>query len=328
MKIIVTGAAGFIGAAVAEFLLKKNFEVVGVDNINEYYDITLKKSRLKNLSLYEKFTFIQVDLKDYKKVSDIFQKHKIDRVLHLAAQAGVRYSLENPFSYVDSNLVSFFNILEACRQFDIKHFVFASSSSVYGGNTKLPFSTSDSADKPLNLYAATKRSDELLAYSYSHLYRISTIGLRYFTVYGPWGRPDMSPFIFLKKIIDNQPINVFNYGHHQRDYTYIDDIVNGTFLCLNKIINNSESAPCKVYNIGYGKPIKILDFIKLIENYAGKKAKINLLPMQPGEVESTWSDITDLQQDLGYHPSTPIEIGIKKFVDWYLSFYQPKSSFK
>ena len=345
MKILITGTAGFIGFHLANRLLKRGDEVIGVDNINDYYDVNLKYGRLAEAGIkkeeieynklveskkYPNYRFIKLNLEDKENLFKLFKKEKFDKVCHLAAQAGVRYSLTNPYAYINSNIIGHLNILEAVRHFDVKALSYASSSSVYGLNKKQPFSTDDNVDHPISLYAATKKSDELMSHTYSYLYNIPTTALRFFTVYGPWGRPDMALFLFTKAILEGKAIDVFNYGNMQRDFTYIDDIVEG----IVRVIDNppkgnpnwdgkpSEStAPYKVYNIGNGSPVKLMDFIEAIEETLGKKAKKNLLPMQPGDVPSTYADTKHLQEDMGYKPNTSIKYGIKKFIEWYKKFY-------
>jgi UDP-glucuronate 4-epimerase len=333
MTILVTGAAGFIGMHLSKRLLEQGYEVVGIDNLNDYYDPKLKEARLTELNKYNHFTFIKLDLVDKEGILELFNKFSFTYVIHLAAQAGVRYSLQNPHAYVDSNLVGFVNILEACRHYPVRHFIYASSSSVYGANQKMPFSTSDNVDHPVSLYAATKKANELMAHTYSHLYGIPTTGLRFFTVYGPWGRPDMAYFSFTKNILEGKPIKVFNHGNMRRDFTYIDDIVEGMVRLLDKppVSNqnwdrmspdpSSSYAPYKIYNIGNNQPVKLLDFIETLESLLGVKAKMEFLPMQPGDVEATYADIDDLQKAVGFHPSTSIEDGLRKFIEWYRSYY-------
>jgi len=333
MTILVTGAAGFIGMHLSKRLLEQGYEVVGIDNLNDYYDPKLKEARLTELNKYNHFTFMKLDLVDKEGILELFNKFSFTYVIHLAAQAGVRYSLQNPHAYVDSNLVGFVNILEACRHYPVRHFIYASSSSVYGANQKMPFSTSDNVDHPVSLYAATKKANELMAHTYSHLYGIPTTGLRFFTVYGPWGRPDMAYFSFTKNILEGKPIKVFNHGNMRRDFTYIDDIVEGMVRLLDKppVSNpnwdrmspdpSSSYAPYKIYNIGNNQPVKLLDFIETLESLIGVKAKMEFLPMQPGDVEATYADIDDLQKAVGFHPSTSIEDGLRKFVEWYRSYY-------
>lgn len=321
MTILVTGAAGFIGFHTARALLNQNEKVIGVDNLNDYYDVSLKESRLEILKKYSNFTFYKLDISDRKNVDEIGKTHPdIEYVVHLAAQAGVRYSTENPFSYVSSNLVGQVVILEMCRRLKkLRHFVYASSSSVYGGNKKQPFSTSDSVDRPLSLYAATKKSDELMTHSYSHLYNIPSTGLRFFTVYGPWGRPDMATFLFTKAITEGKPIEVYNFGEMKRDFTYIDDIVDGILKVL--ACPPKTKPPYKVYNLGNNTPENLMQFIGLLERSIGKKAVIDFKPMHPGDVMETFADIGDSQKDFGYEPKTPIEQGIPEFVRWYKEYY-------
>ena len=340
MKILVTGAAGFIGFYTSKVLLNIGHTVVGLDNINDYYDTNLKFNRLKELGVvnneasvfnkicasekHDGFSFIRMNLEDREELPKLFKSENFDVVCNLAAQAGVRYSLENPESYVDSNLVGFLNILECCRNYSIKHLVYASSSSVYGLNKKVPFSTDDNVDHPISLYAATKKSNELMAHTYSHLFKIPTTGLRFFTVYGPWGRPDMAMFLFTDAIVNNKPIKVFNYGKMERDFTFIDDIVEGVVRILEKPANQriENNQFYKVYNIGNNNSIKLLDFIKEIELNLEKEAKKNMLPIQPGDVERTWANVDDLINDYDYRPNTSIEHGVKAFVDWYKSYYK------
>ncbi|HLA84204.1 MAG TPA: NAD-dependent epimerase [Thermoguttaceae bacterium] len=333
MNIMVTGAAGFIGYHVARRLLERGDAVVGVDNVNDYYDVSLKEARLAGLRAYPGFAFHRVDLADREALARLFEQARPDRVVNLAAQAGVRYSLQNPHAYVDSNLVGFVNILEGCRHHDVKHLVYASSSSVYGNNKKLPFSVADSVDHPISLYAATKKANELMAHAYSHLYGLPTTGLRFFTVYGPWGRPDMACFLFTKAILEDRPIDVYNYGKMRRDFTYIDDIVTGVVRTLDTIPRPDEnyvperpmpetsSAPYRVYNIGNHRSVELNYFIELIERGLGRKARKNLLPMQPGDVEATYADIDALQRDVDFRPNTPIEIGMERFLEWYCGYY-------
>lgn len=324
VKVLVTGAVGFIGFHLSQHLLARGDFIVGIDNINSYYDVSLKKSRLKQLKYSGNFNFFQIDLADKYRISELFTNHNFDYVIHLAAQAGVRYSLENPHAYVDSNLVGFVNILEGCRHGKVKHLIYASSSSVYGTNTKIPFSTQDNVDHPISLYAATKKANELMAYTYSHLYKIPSTGLRFFTVYGPWGRPDMAYFLFTKAIMEGKPIKVFNHGKMKRDFTYIDDIVEGIVRVSSTIPQGSEldnNVPAKVYNIGNNKPVELMTFIEVLENCLGKKAIKEFLPMQPGDVPMTYADIDDLINDVGFSPHTSIEEGLEKFVQWYKSYY-------
>jgi UDP-glucuronate 4-epimerase len=331
MSILVTGAAGFIGFHLSKRLLAENYHVIGVDNLNDYYDVRLKTERLKQLENNDKFTFYKVDLADSEGLNKIFESHSIPIVINLGAQAGVRYSLTHPHSYVHSNLVGFVNILEACRHYQVEHLLYASSSSVYGANTKTPFSTQDPVDHPVSIYAATKKANELMAHTYSHLFNIPTTGLRFFTVYGPWGRPDMAYYSFTKDIIAGNPIKVYNNGDMRRDFTYIDDIVEGIVQLLdqppepdsNRDLDPSTSyAPYKIYNIGNNNPVKLMDFIHTLENIIGKKANIEFLPMQPGDVKETYADITDLQKAAGFSPSTPLEIGLGHFVEWYKKYHK------
>jgi UDP-glucuronate 4-epimerase len=327
MEILVTGAAGFIGMHVAARLLKDGHQVTGVDNLSDYYDVRLKQARLNLLQPCPNFRFVKMDLADGEKVNELFDAGKFERVIHLAAQAGVRYSLDNPHAYIQSNIVGFTNILEACRRFPVKHMVYASSSSVYGANKKLPFSVQDNVDHPISLYAASKKANELMAYAYSHLFQIPTTGLRFFTVYGPWGRPDMAIFSFTKAILEGKPIDVFNHGKMQRDFTYIDDIVEGVLLVadrppgpVSKVaeLNGSPgSAPYKLYNIGNHQPVGLMKVIQILEECLGKPARKNMLPMQPGDVPATFADVADLMRDTGFRPATPIEVGLKHFTDWY-----------
>jgi UDP-glucuronate 4-epimerase len=334
MKILVTGTAGFIGSALALRLLERGDEIIGIDNLNDYYDVNLKKARLARLENLPGFSDLRMDLEDLDAISRAFEIHRPERVVHLAAQAGVRYSLENPHAYVSANIVGFVNILEACRHHSVEHLVYASSSSVYGANTKTPFSVHDNVDHPVSLYAASKKADELMAHTYSHLFGLPTTGLRFFTVYGPWGRPDMSLFLFTRKILAGEPIDVFNYGNHRRDFTYIDDIVEGVIRTLDQIAVGNANwsgdtpdsatslAPYKLYNIGSNNPVELLRFIELIEDRLGRKAERNLLPLQPGDVPDTYADVDALIEDVGYKPTTPIEEGIARFIDWYREYYQ------
>lgn len=334
MKILVTGAAGFIGFHLTNYLLGQGETVVGIDNLNNYYDVSLKQARLEQLQPNKLFTFAHVELADQQGIDKLFTEHEFDAVVNLAAQAGVRYSLKNPHAYINSNIVGFTNILESCRHHQIKHLVFASSSSVYGANTKVPFSTHDNVDHPISLYAATKKANELMAHTYSHLYGLPTTGLRFFTVYGPWGRPDMALFLFTKAILSGEPIEVFNYGNMKRDFTYIDDIVEGIVRVINNIPQGntnwsgddpdpgSSKAPYKIYNIGNNNPVELSRFIEVIEKCLGIKAKKNMLPLQPGDVTMTYADVDDLIQDVGFKPATPIEVGVKRFVEWYRDYYQ------
>ncbi len=334
MKILVTGAAGFIGSTLSHRLLDRGDEVVGLDNMNDYYDVSLKQARLDRLLPHNNFKFVKLDIADMAGMKALFEQEKFDRVMHLAAQAGVRYSLENPHAYIDANIVGFMNILEGCRHNDIENLVYASSSSVYGANTSMPFSIHDNIDHPVSLYAATKKANELMAHTYSHLYDLPTTGLRFFTVYGPWGRPDMSLFMFTKNILEGKPIDVFNYGDHQRDFTYIDDIVEGVVRCIDTIAKpnpewsgdkpdpGTSKAPYRVYNIGNNNPVHLLTFIETLEKALGKKAEKNMLPLQPGDVPATYANVDDLVRDMGYKPATSLETGIQNFVDWYKDFYK------
>ena len=332
-KILITVASGFIGFHLVEFLLNKGYDVVGIDNMNNYYDIRLKEGRIEILKKYNNYTFYKIDLKDKESIDNLFKEYKFDYVINLAAQAGVRYSIENPYAYVDSNLIGFMNILEACRNYPVKHLLYASSSSVYGGNKVAPFSTEHQVDHPVSLYAATKKSNELMAHTYSHLYKIPTTGLRFFTVYGPWGRPDMAYFSFTDAIINDKPIKVFNHGKMERDFTYIDDIVEAIYKLLplapkanpewdETKDNQSESfAPYKVYNIGNNQPVQLEKFISVLEDKIGKKAVKNYMEMQPGDVVKTYADTSDLEKAINFKPSTSIEEGLEKFANWYKEFY-------
>jgi len=318
MKILVTGVAGFIGSALSLRLLERGNEIVGVDNLNDYYDVNLKHARLARLTPYKNFKFIQLNIADRAAMEQLFATEKFERVVNLAAQAGVRYSITNPHVYAESNLMGFLNVLEGCRQNQIEHLIYASSSSVYGANAKLPFSTNDKVDNPVSLYAATKKANELMAHSYSHLYDFSTTGLRFFTVYGEWGRPDMSPFIFARQIMAGKPIDLFNYGNHRRDFTYIDDIVAGLLLVIDK----PAKSRYQIYNMGNSQPVQLLTFVETLEKHLGKTAAKNLLPMQAGDVQDTYADVSDLMRDFDYSPNTPLDFGIEKFVLWYKSFYE------
>lgn len=337
MKNLVTGAAGFIGAAVSQYLINRGDQVVGIDNINDYYDVNLKHARLneiKSSTAADLFSFVEMGVEERDKMAALFEEHKFDRVVHLAAQAGVRYSLENPNAYVDSNIVGFVNILEGCRHNKVEHLVYASSSSVYGANETMPFSEQHNVDHQVSLYAASKKANELMAHTYSHLYNLPTTGLRFFTVYGPWGRPDMALFKFTKAILEGKTIQVYNYGNHRRDFTYIDDIVEGVIRSLDNVAKPNESwdgsnpdpstskAPYKVYNIGAQTPVHLLKFIETLESALGIEAKKELLPMQPGDVPDTYADVSSLVNDTGYQPSTDVETGVKAFVDWYRDFYK------
>jgi UDP-glucuronate 4-epimerase len=330
MKVLVTGVAGFVGFHLAQRLLNDGSQVYGIDNLNEYYDIKLKKDRLSQINEHPNFSFQFLDLIDREGLFEVFQKVPFDYVVNLAAQAGVRYSIENPFAYVDSNLSGFVNLLEGCRRSNIKHLVFASSSSVYGANKKVPFSVTDNVDHPISLYAASKKANELIAHVYSHLYNLPTTGLRFFTVYGPWGRPDMAYFKFVQAIATGKPIDVYNFGKMQRDFTYIDDVIEGVVRVMHKppqppqltFEEQSESTvPYKIYNIGNNNPVELMKFIEVIETALGKKAQKNFLPMQPGDVPATYADVTDLSTDVGFKPSTSIEEGLHKFVQWYTEYY-------
>ncbi|HUO78844.1 MAG TPA: NAD-dependent epimerase [Steroidobacteraceae bacterium] len=336
MKVLVTGAAGFIGFHAAERLLARGDTVVGLDNLNAYYDVNLKLARLERLKAHSRFSFVKLDLADRAAIPELFGAERFDRVVHLGAQAGVRYSLENPLAYVDSNVVGTANILEGCRHHKVEHLVYASTSSVYGANTKMPFSVHQNVDHPLSFYAATKKANELMAHTYSSLYGLPTTGLRFFTVYGPWGRPDMALFLFTKAILAGKPIDVFNHGHHRRDFTYVDDIVSGIVGALDRVAAadpawNGDApdpatsrAPYRLYNIGNSQPVELMRYIELIEQCLGKKAQMNLLPLQVGDVPATWADIDDLTRDVGYQPTTPVEVGIERFVRWYLEYYGPR----
>ncbi len=334
MKILVTGAAGFIGFFTAKTLLERGDVVIGVDNFNDYYDPALKEARSALLDEHDNFRMQRIDLADREAMEQLFAREGFDKVVHLAAQAGVRYSIENPHTYIESNIVGTLHVLEGCRHHDVAHCVYASSSSVYGANTAMPFSVHQNVDHPLSLYGATKKANELMAHTYSSLYDLPTTGLRFFTVYGPWGRPDMALFKFTKNIIEGKPIDVFNYGNHRRDFTYIDDIVEGVVRTLDHTATPnaewdasdpdpaSSNAPHRIYNIGNREPVELMRYIEVIEDCVGRKADINMLPMQPGDVPDTWADTADLVKDVGYEPATPIEQGVKNFVDWYRDFYK------
>ncbi|MBL4692688.1 MAG: NAD-dependent epimerase [Magnetovibrio sp.] len=335
MKVLVTGSAGFIGSRVSQVLLERGDEVIGLDILSPYYDVKLKEDRLAKIIDHPNFTEARIDLADRKAVAQLFKDHKPEGVINLAAQAGVRHSLEAPMDYVDSNLVGFVNILEGCRHAGVKHLVYASSSSVYGTNEKMPFSTKDSVDHPISLYAASKRANELMAHTYSHLFRFPTSGLRFFTVYGPWGRPDMAMFLFTKAIMNGDPIDVFNNGKMKRSFTYIDDIVEGVVRTLDappsaKPVTeggqvdpaSSTTAPFRIFNIGSDNAVSLMRYIEVLEENLGRKAIKNMMPMQPGDVPATWADVDDLRETVGYHPTTSVEDGIKKFVEWYLDYYK------
>jgi len=333
MKVLVTGAAGFIGSHVAQRLLGRGDEVVGIDNLNDYYEVSLKHDRLMRFKTDKNFKLIKADVADTKLIESLFKDEKPQRVVHLAAQAGVRYSLQNPHAYIQANIIGFTNILESCRHNSIEHLVYASSSSVYGGNKKLPFSEHDSVDHPVSLYAATKKANELMAHTYSHLFRVSTTGLRFFTVYGPWGRPDMALFLFTKAILEGRPIDVFNYGKMQRDFTYIDDIVEGIVRVLDRPAQpdlgfnslkpdpSRSEAPYRIFNIGNSSPVQLMTYIETLEENLGRKAIKNLLPLQQGDVPAAESDTSQLKAATGFAPSTPVKVGIRRFVEWYLSYY-------
>jgi len=334
LKVLVTGAAGFIGFHLSQRLLSQGQEVVGLDNLNEYYDVSLKQARLKQLEGHSNFRFVKADLADRRKMEEIFRSERYERVFHLAAQAGVRYSLTNPHVYIESNLVGFLHILEGCRHAQVPHLIYASSSSVYGANTQMPFSVHDRVDHPVSLYAATKKANELMAHTYSHLYRIPTTGLRFFTVYGPWGRPDMALFLFSKAILERKPIELFNFGKMERDFTYIDDIVEGVVRVGEKIpppdpnwsSRNPDpatsAAPYRIFNIGNNSPVALLKLLDTLEACLGKKGERRLVPIQPGDVPATYADVDDLMKEVGFKPATPIEEGVRRFVDWYRRYYQ------
>jgi UDP-glucuronate 4-epimerase len=334
MNVLVTGSAGFIGSALALRLLDRGDEVVGVDCVNDYYDTALKEARLERTAGHSGYTDLRVSIDDREAMADVFRTHRPERVVNLAAQAGVRYSIENPLAYVDTNLLGFANILEGCRHNDVEHLVYASSSSVYGSNTNMPFSVHDNVDHPVSLYAASKKANELMAHTYSHLYRLPTTGLRFFTVYGPWGRPDMAYFKFTQKILAGEPIDVFNNGNHQRDFTYIDDIVEGVVRILDRIPepnpdwtgdapdSATSTAPYRLYNLGNNKPVELMRYIQVLEDCLGKKAVKNMLPMQAGDVQATFADIDDLVRDIDYKPNMSVEEGMALFVDWYREYYR------
>jgi UDP-glucuronate 4-epimerase len=338
VKLLVTGAAGFIGFHASKLLLERGDDVVGLDNLNAYYDPTLKHSRLEILQDYEAFEFVKADLADRDAMDAVFRAGNFQRVVHLGAQAGVRYSIENPHAYVHSNIVGFLQTIEGCRNYGIEHLVYASTSSVYGANTRMPFSELQGVDHPMTLYAATKRSNELMAHSYSSLYGLPTTGLRFFTVYGPWGRPDMALFLFTKNILAGLPIDVFNEGHHQRDFTYVDDIVKGVAAAVDHVAApdpswdsdrpnpSTSSAPFRIYNIGNQMPVELLRYIEVLEKCLGRKAQKNFLPKQQGDLPGTWAEVEALARDVGYRPSTELETGVKHFVEWYLAYYHPQST--
>jgi len=334
MKVLVTGAAGFIGFHTAKLLLERGEEVVGLDNLNPYYDPTLKQSRLDLLQAFPNFRFARQELAERAGMEVLFAAGKFQRVVHLAAQAGVRYSIENPHVYVDSNLTGFLHVLEGCRRNGVEHLVYASTSSVYGANTHMPFAVEQNVDHPLTLYAATKKANELMAHSYASLYQLPCTGLRFFTVYGPWGRPDMALFLFTRNILEGKPIDVFNHGHHKRDFTYVADIAAGVVAAMDKVAGpdpqwnsdrpnpSTSRAPYRLYNIGNQQPVELLKYIEVLEQCLGRKAQKNLLPLQPGDVPDTWADVEALVRDVGYRPSTPIETGVRRFVEWYLEYYR------
>jgi UDP-glucuronate 4-epimerase len=334
MKVLITGSAGFIGSALALRLLQRGDAVIGVDNLNDYYDVGLKQARLARTLDFDQYTDLRLDLGDRDGMAAAFAEHRPERVVNLAAQAGVRYSIEHPLTYVDTNLSGFAHVLEGCRHNGVEHLVYASSSSVYGANTRMPFSVHDNVDHPVSLYAASKKANELMAHTYSHLYRLPTTGLRFFTVYGPWGRPDMALFKFTRAILAGQPIDVFNYGHHRRDFTYIDDIVEGVVRVLDRIPepnpdwsgdepdSATSSAPYRLYNIGNNQPVELLRYIEVLEQALGMEAKKNLLPLQPGDVPDTYADVQALVDAVGYKPETPVEVGVQRFVAWYRDFYR------
>ncbi len=334
MKILVTGAAGFIGSTTARRLLARGDEVVGLDNLNDYYDVNLKKARLAILQKESRFRFVLLDLANREGMEALFKAERFERVIHLGAQAGVRYSIQNPHIYVDSNVVGTLNVLEGCRHHSVQHLVYASTSSVYGANTKMPFSVHQNVDHPLSLYAATKKANELMAHTYASLYGLPVTGLRFFTVYGPWGRPDMALFLFTKAILDGKPIDVFNYGKHRRDFTYVDDIVGGIVAAVDRVATGNDAwdsdrpdpgtsrAPYRLYNIGNAQPVDLMRYIEVLELRLGRTAEKNLLPLQAGDVPDTWADVEDLVNDVGYRPATPVEVGVGRFVDWYLDYHK------
>jgi UDP-glucuronate 4-epimerase len=333
LKVLVTGAAGFIGYHTSQLLLARGYEVVGLDNLNSYYDVSLKQARLALLQKQPSFRFEKIDLVDRDAMAKLFARERFARVVHLAAQAGVRYSLESPHTYIDSNVMGTLNILEGCRHNAVEHLVYASTSSVYGANTRMPFSVHEIADHPVSLYAATKRANELMAHNYSWIFKIPTTGLRFFTVYGPWGRPDMALFLFTRNILEGKPIDVFNNGHHKRDFTFVDDIAQGVVRACERIAQpdpkwnadapdpSSSSAPFRLYNIGNHEPVQLMRYIEVIEECLGRKAQKNFLPMQPGDVPETYADIDDLVRDVGYRPATALEVGVRRFVDWFCDYY-------
>jgi UDP-glucuronate 4-epimerase len=338
MKVLVTGAAGFIGSFTAQRLLARGDEVVGLDNLNEYYDVNLKKARLARLQSQPGFRFALLDLVDRAGMAELFAKERFDRVVHLAAQAGVRYSMTNPHVYVDSNVTGTLHVMEGCKDHGVEHLVYASTSSVYGANTRMPFSVHQNVDHPLSLYAATKKANELMAHTYASLYGLPVTGLRFFTVYGPWGRPDMALFQFTRNILAGRPIDVFNYGNHRRDFTYVDDIVEGVVRALDRVSSGNPAwnadapdpatsrAPYRLYNIGNSRPVELMKYIEVLEDCLGRKAERNLLPLQPGDVPDTWADVEDLDRDVGYRPATPVEVGVARFVDWYLEHYRGRDA--
>jgi len=324
MRILITGAAGFIGFHTSQYLLNRGDSVIGIDNLNNYYDPSLKEARLNQLRNKDNFLFHKIDIIDKDAIDAVFKAESPDYVIHLAAQAGVRYSLENPYAYIDSNITGFINILEACRHDPVEHLVYASSSSVYGENTKIPFSVKDAVDKPVSLYGATKRANELMAYSYSHLYDLPTTGLRFFTVYGPWGRPDMAYYKFTRNIINGETIDVYNNGKHSRDFTYIDDIVSGVVRAVETIPQSTDQSDIKykLYNLGNNQPVDLMVYIETLEYIIGERAKLNMLPMQKGDMESTYADIDASKDELGFNPVTPTEVGLANFVKWYNEYYK------
>jgi UDP-glucuronate 4-epimerase len=336
MKILVTGAAGFIGFHTSQLLLARGDQVVGLDNLNDYYDVSLKLARLDILKRHANFSFVKLDLADRKEIPALFAREKFQRVINLGAQAGVRYSIQNPLAYIDSNVVGFANILEGCRHNGVEHLVYASTSSVYGANTKMPFSVHQNVDHPLSFYAATKKANELMAHTYAHLYQLPVTGLRFFTVYGPWGRPDMALFLFTKNILEGKPIDVFNYGNHRRDFTYVADIANGVVRATDRVAQGNSDwdgdapdpgtskGPYRLYNIGNNAPVELMRYIEVIEQCLGKKAQKNLLPLQQGDVPDTYADIEDLVRDVKYRPATSVEEGIRNFVEWYVDYYGKK----